>query len=328
MGKNTDSLTLVVGGLGYIGSALVPTLAKTRPVRVFDSMMFGNCLEGTPNVEFVKGDVRDRQALKDAIIGVRDVVWLAGIVTDELVDMNQQLSWDINVGALEAFCRVAKTRKRRFVYASSSSIYGTQDRVCTEEMTPYPMTAYAKQKLEGERVVASYGFESLSVRSATACGPAPRMRLDTIVNIFSKQAYFDGTITVWDGSQWRSNIHVQDIADLYIKLLDVPYHRPQVYNATAGNHTALELAIITAKAFEALQGVQTEIVMDKDKRDGRHYRMDASKLKRDLGWEPKRSIRQAVLHNIAHFAAGNVADPQDPIYTNTKRMAGFMRTGG
>ena len=325
MGQKSDSVTLVVGGLGYIGSALVPLLAKTRPVRVFDSMMFGNFLEGMPNVEFVRGDVRNTSVLLQALADVRNVIWLAGIVTDELVDMNVKLGWEINVDALEHFAFMTRRKIKRLVYASSSSIYGSQDKVCNELTLPAPMTAYARQKLNGEFVIGGYPFETYIVRSATACGPAPRMRLDTIVNIFSKQAYYENQITVWDGTQWRSNIHVADIADLYMTLLDTPYLGPKVYNATAGNHTAESLAAIVADVFREETGKLPSILVDKDKRDGRHYRMDASLVSKELGWSPRFTIADAVRDNIAFFAAGGLTNPDDPIYVNTRRMADFMR---
>lgn len=308
--------------------------------------MFGNSLEGVPNVDFVQGDIRDYKALASAMQGVTDVVHLAGVVTDELVALNPARGWEINHKATEYLLAAAyRAGVKRFIYASSSSVYGSQDVVCTEDTEPKPMTSYAESKLAGEREVIAYAdaMTVTALRMATLCGPAPRMRLDTIINIFSKQAYFDGVITVWDGSQWRSNLHVEDATDAYLLLLDAPAEKVngQVFNLTSGNHTAFDLAVIVqleaSKWLEArlreradddyIERKIPSIERDESKRDGRHYRMDASKIQRVLGWEPQRTIEDAIRANFAHFAAGKIADPNDPIYRNTARMADFMKEG-
>ena len=326
MGQKSDSVTLVVGGLGYIGSALVPLLAKTRPVRVFDSMMFGNFLEGMPNVEFVRGDVRNTSVLLQALADVRNVIWLAGIVTDELVDMNVKLGWEINVDALEHFAFMTRRKIKRLVYASSSSIYGSQDKVCNELTLPAPMTAYARQKLNGEFVIGGYPFETYIVRSATACGPAPRMRLDTIVNIFSKQAWYDGVITVHGGQQWRSNIHIMDAVDCYRLLLESPgiLVNGQTFNIVTGSDKAIDIArMVEAEAAKVVGNVRIKI--DHTRQDNRHYRLSAAKMTEHLGWIPKFSVPDAIQENFRWFRARGIDDPNDAVYYNTRRMEGFMK---
>ena len=320
---DNERLILITGALGYVGSVLTPAVAKLYPVRAYDSMMFGNHLEGTPNVEFVKGDIRDGDLLRRALDGVTDVIHLAGVVTDELVDMNVSLAKEINVEAMKALCRLcSEASVQRFIYASSSSVYGSQDSVCTEETRPEPMTPYAFQKLEGEKLLRGWSFLAVSIRLATLCGPAPRMRLDTIVNIFSKQAYFDKEITVWDGSQWRSNLNVRDAARIFLKLLWVcpSLIAGETFNATTGNNTARELAEKVASVVHS-----AGVFVDSSKHDLRHYRMDASKAERVLGWAPQHSIREAVLDNIEFFRSGGIEDPEDDIYVNTRRMASFMK---
>ncbi|MSQ11138.1 MAG: SDR family oxidoreductase [Dehalococcoidia bacterium] len=227
----------------------------------------------------------------------------------------------VNIDGLTGLCKAAKAQGvRRLVYASSSSVYGTQPVIATEETPPQPMTAYARTKLVGEEVANQFADDKLTVvslRCATCCGPAPRMRLDTIVNVFSKQAYFDGTINVRGGDQYRTNIHVSDVAELYRFLLDAPAVKiqRQAFNATAGHHTALELAYMVTEVHPA------KIFVDTTKRDARHYKMDGSKLKWVLGWEPKRTIRQAIEDNMAWFEAGKLTDdPNADIFYNTRRM--------
>lgn len=340
-----DRLVLVTGGTGYVGSALVPVLAKKYPVRVYCAMNFGNPIADTPNVEFIKGDVRDSYALSDAVKGCTDIIHLAGVVTDELVDMNPSMGQHVNEKGTEYICGLAlQHRVNRLIYASSSSVYGSQDKECTERDEPKPQTAYAASKLAGERTVLRYAEEDMvttAVRSATLCGPAPRMRLDTIVNIFSKQAFFDGEIDVWGGDQYRSNIHVDDIVDLYMTLLDAPAEKidGEVFNATQGNHTARDLGNLVAGAYnrwfssgvinplESRFGLPPIVYtyVDSSKHDGRHYRMDSSKLGRVLGWKPKRTIEDAVRANLEYFHSGGIADPNDDIYYNTRRMADVVK---
>ena len=326
MGKGPARLVLVTGGTGYVGSVLVPKLATMCQVRTLDTQHFGNSIADTPNVESVKGDIRNMVIVGEAMKDVTDVIHLAAIVTDELVDMNPDMGKDVNIAATGELVRIASNSNvDRFIYASSSSVYGAIGDICTEGIPPLPMTEYAKSKLLGEyAALLDFPNTSVAVRSATMCGPAPRMRLDTIVNIFSKQAYYDKKITVWGGGQWRSNIHVEDIADLYIHLLNVPADKinGEVFNATRANHTAWDIALLVSRVFG---GITIEV--DASKSDDRHYRMDASKLQRVLDWCPVRDIETAVADNIAFFESGGITDPNDPIYSNTRRMKDVVTAG-
>ena len=319
---------LVTGGSGYVGSVLVPYLAaRGWPVRVLETMEFGNPIAGTPNVEFIQGDIRNRQDVEAALEGCAYVVHLAGIVTDELAAMNPILAVQTNCEAMVGLCLLARAQGiARFIYASSASVYGASEQPCTEATPPAPMSIYAETKLEGEHILKAHlcpGFVGGSLRSATCSGPAPRMRLDTIVNVFCKQAYFDKRITVFDGRQWRSNIHVRDVARAYEVLLRAPKFLVDglAFNVTAGNHTALEIARMVAGIIPA------EIVVDREKVDNRHYKMDATTIRKALGFEPRWSIQDAIVANLAWFEAGMVPNPSDSIYYNTQRMAARMKEG-
>ena len=324
---------LVTGGLGYVGSVLVPYLATKHQVRVFDSMLFGNSIEGTPNVEFVKGDITDGDALAKALQDQEAVIHLAGVVTDELVDMNPVYARLVNQEATERLClRAIASGVKRMVYASSSSVYGSQEEPCTEESPTKPETAYAETKLEAEQSCLRFGeasaLEVTAIRSATCCGPAPRMRLDTIVNVFSKQAWFDGKITVFDGTQYRSNIHVQDVAELYGLLLEAPAEQVngQVFNAVREYASALSIATQVAR-LAGLFGKYVSIDVDHTKMDTRQYRMSWAKAKWVLGWKPARTISQAVEDNFRWFDQGGVPDPNDSLFYNTRRMKDVVTKG-
>ena len=322
-------MILVTGGTGYVGTVLVPLLAQRYPVRVYCNMAFGNAIEGTPNVEFIKGDLRDTQLMQFALRGVHQVVHLAGIVTSELVAMNEALSQQINVDAMAVLVRQARAANvHRFVYASSSSVYGFCEKPATEEMVPKPMDAYAQTKLDGEEALKreAGAMEWAILRSATLCGPAPRMRLDTIVNVFCKQAWFNGKITVFDGRQWRSNVHVRDAAEGYVWLLEQPEEKVNhaVFNLTVANMRALDIARLVQQAVEFGYERKALIAVDTEKIDRRHYQLDAARM-RQAGFAPRHSIREAVFDTCDWFQAGGVREPDADVYSNTKRMATFMK---
>jgi len=321
----TGQRILVTGGTGYVGSALVPYLAKNNYVRVFCSMHFGNSIVDTENTEFINGDIRDADLVETALENQDVVIHLAGIVTDQLVDMNQALAQDVNVQATEALVALArKNQVKRFIYASSSSVYGSTLEPATEGYVCAPETAYAQSKLDAEKLVldaSDVGFDTVAMRSATLCGPAPRMRLDTIVNVFSKQAWFDGLITVHDGTQIRSNLHVTDAVEFYGALMQAEskdiYGR--AFNATSGNHTALEIATLVEEAAKEW-GRKVETEVNTNIKDTRQYQMSVARAKDTLAWQPKRSVTEAINANFRWFQQGHIDDPNNPIYYNTKRM--------
>jgi len=326
----TDRLVLITGGTGYVGSVLVPMVAKKYPVRVFCNQLFGNPIAETPNVEFIEGDIRDENTLAVAMRGVTDVIHLAGVVTDELVDMNPGLAREINVEAMNSLCQIAKTAgANRFIYASSSSIYGAQDEIADETMLPNPMTEYAKMKLAGETILNNYqslDFTVCSVRCATCAGPAPRMRLDTIVNVFCKQAYFDHRINVHGGGQWRTNIHVEDAAAFYTRLLDADPEliQGEAFNVTAENHHAIEIARIV-RYLAGEYGLPASISVDTSKQDPRNYRMTAKKAEQVLGWQPRHDMTCAINDNFRWFKAGGIEEPDSDLYYNNRRMKEFVK---
>lgn len=319
---------LITGATGYIGSVLTPMLAQHVPVRTLDTQNFGNAIAGTPNVEFIQGDIRDRRVVQEALQGVDSVIHLAGIVTDELVDMGLGHSHSVNVLAMKQLCDMSTyAGVERFIYASSSSVYGSQETECYEGTQPQPQTAYAGMKLAGEYILNQFKerFWAFSVRSATCCGPAPRMRLDTIVNTFCAQAYFKGQINVWGGDQYRSNIHVEDVADLYCKLVLVrePMIRSGYFiNAVRQYHTAAELARMVQ------QIIPCEVVIDQLKVDARSYRMrsiNGPLMEMRVGWSPDKTIEDAVRDNLAWFQAGKIIDPDSDLMYNTRRMADIVK---
>ena len=326
-------LIVCTGATGYVGSALVVRLAEAgRRVRTFDSQVFGNSLADLPGVEHVKGDVRDSEAVRSAIAGADAVAHLAGIVVDELVDLNPSRAAEVNLlGTYNVARACREAGVRRLVYASSSSVYGhaaAGRSPVTEDVAPLPMTAYAWQKLAGEAIVNSFGggpLSTVSVRSATAMGPAPRCRLDVVVNAFAKQAWFDGIITVHGGEQYRSNIHVDDVCALYERLIDAdPKTVDQcAFNATAGNAKVIKIAELVRDAFKIHTAREVAIRVEPIT-DLRSYRLDASLARNILGWVPTKGVADAAHDNFDFFESGAITNPNDDIYFNVRRMKPFM----
>jgi nucleoside-diphosphate-sugar epimerase len=326
---------LVTGGSGYVGSKLVERLSKTNHyVTVFETQIFGNPIAhlASEKVRFIEGDIRDTEAMKTAMVRQDAVVHLAGVVTDELVDMNPKFGHDVNINGTRSVVEAAKWNGvKRLVYASSSSVYGvTAGEVNPDEgHTPVPMTEYAQQKLQGEDIcfgMLDNDHTVTMVRQATAMGPAPRMRLDTVVNVFSKQAFFDGVITPYGGEQYRSNIHVDDAASMYIRLLEAESHEVQghVWNWADESLKVKEIAWRVEEAAK-LRGLnaRTEVV---DVKDDRSYRLNANKAFRLLDIKPQRGIAGAASDNFDFFAESGL-DPTDPIYTNNLRMSEIVKRG-
>lgn len=319
---------LVTGGAGYVGSALVPKLlSQGHKVTVLDLYLYGEDVlqevEGHPNLRQVKGDIRDIDAVQDALQGCDAVIHLACISNDPSFELDPTLGKSINLDAFGPLVRVSKqSGVKRFVYASSSSVYGvkTEPRV-TEDLPLHPLTDYSKfkalceQELNRER---EPGFVTCTIRPSTVCGYAPRQRLDVIVNILTNHAINRGRIRVFGGSQKRPNIHIDDMVDLYVFLLKQPSEKidGKTYNAGDENRTLMELAEIVKKV------VGDDLPIDVEStNDPRSYHVSSGKLFQELGYKTIRTIEDAVRDLAAAFKEGKLPNSMDdPCYFNVKQM--------
>ena len=246
----------VTGGAGYVGAVVVPLLlGKGYEVSVFDLMIYGeDVLEEHPNLTKIKGDIRDKEALKENIRGHDAVIHLACISNDPSFELNPELGKSINLDAFRPLVELSKeSGVKRFIYASSSSVYGVKaEKDVHEDMLLEPLTDYSKFKAECEKILLEYqdlNFTTVTIRPATVCGYSPRQRLDVVVNILTNLAFHRREITVFGGNQLRPNIHIKDMADAYLLLLRAPKESIQgkVFNAGYENQTVLELAKIAKK---------------------------------------------------------------------------------
>lgn len=319
---------LVTGGAGYVGSVLVPKLlGEGHKVAVLDLYIYGEHLfdefKEHPRLRQIKGDLRNPGVVRDALWGCNAVIHLACISNDPSFELNPELGKSINYDSFRPLVRAAKAAGvERFIYASSSSVYGIKDDPeVTEELSLEPLTDYSKFKAMCEQVLAEErvpGFVTCTLRPATVCGYAPRQRLDVVVNILTNQAFNTRKIKVLGGTQKRPNIHIQDMTDLYVFLLQQPDDRidGEIYNAGFENHTLNQLADMVRRQ------VGNDIAVDvMPTNDLRSYHVSSEKMRRKLGFTPKHTIEEAVSDLVAAFRAGKLPNSlDDPRYFNIKRM--------
>lgn len=293
---------LVTGATGYKGSVLVPKLLNSGyQVVAFDTQWFGNFLPQHENLTVVKGSVIDTPSIP--LDGIYGIIHLASIANDPCGDLNPKLTWETSaLATMQLADRAKREGIKHFIYASSGSVYGVkeEDNV-TEELSLEPISEYNKTKMVSERVLLSYSDNMVVqiVRPATVCGLSPRQRLDVAVNMLTMQALKNGRITVFGGDQARPNIHIDDITDLYLFLLENP-QVTGVYNAGFENITVGEIADIIREKIDAK-------VIVTPSNDPRSYRVNSDKLLA-TGFKPKKSVRIAIEEMIEAYNQGKLTD--------------------
>ena len=315
----------ITGGAGYVGAILVPKLLKQGyNVTVLDLMIYGeDVLPNHPNLKKVKGDIRDQQLLKKTLAGQDAVIHLACISNDPSFELNPTLGKSINLDAFEPLVKISKeSGVKRFIYASSSSVYGIKETPnVTEDMPLEPLTDYSKFKANCETILSKYqspDFTTLTIRPATVCGYSPRLRLDLTVNILTNLAVNKGEITVFGGDQKRPNIHIEDMTDLYCFLLTLPSEKiaGKIFNAGYENFTVSQIAEMVKHAV----GNHVKIITTPTD-DHRSYHISSEKIEKELGFRSQYTIEDAVEGLVDAFETGKLPDAlNDPAYFNIKTM--------
>ena len=319
---------LVTGGAGYVGAVLVPKLLEDGyRVRVLDLYLYGehvlDAVKGHPSLEQIRGDIRDRAVVERAMRGSDAVIHLACISNDPSFELDPDLGRSINYDAFLPLVDAARDAGvRRFIYASSSSVYGIKNEPnVTEELPLQPLTDYSKYKAMCEDVLLARrapGFETVIFRPATVCGYSPRLRLDLTVNILTNHAVHTRTIKVFGGQQMRPNIHIEDMTDLYVQALAWPAAKVDgaIYNAGYENCRVLEIA----DTVRAVVGADVRIVTTPTD-DNRSYHISSEKIKRTLGFEPRHTIADAARDLVRAVGEGKVPDAMSAErYYNIKLM--------
>jgi nucleoside-diphosphate-sugar epimerase len=313
------SNVFVTGGAGYCGSLLVPQLLKLGyKVTVYDTLFFGDDFlpKDDKNLTIMKGDIRDVAKLKDAVKGHDAFVSLACISNDASFELDENLSTSINMDAFEPMVRAAKEAGvKRFVYASSSSVYGVSDKPnVTEDHPLLPLTLYNKYKGLCEPILKKYAddnFTGVIFRPATVCGYAPRLRLDLSVNILTNHALTNNKITVFGGVQLRPNLHVQDYCDAVQLLLEAPREKIQkeTFNVGYQNMSIADIALLVRKVVKEEFPERGEVdIVTSPSDDIRSYHINSDKIFRSLGFKPQYTIEDAVRSLCQAYRDGKLKD--------------------
>jgi len=323
---------LITGGAGYAGSLLVPQLLDLgHKVTVYDTMYFGDSFfpKGNPNLTLVKGDIRDTARLADALKNQEAVISLACISNDASFELDEKLSTSINLDAFEPMVVAAKQAGvKRFIYASSSSVYGVSESPdVTEDHPLVPLTLYNKYKGMCEPLLFKHqspDFTCVTIRPATLCGYAPRQRLDLSVNILTNHAVNNRKISVFGGSQMRPNLHVQDMADLYKLLLVLPDEKiaGQTFNAGFQNMSIMEIAQTAKRVVEEMfPGIGDIPIVTTPTDDIRSYHVNSDKIQRMLGFKPRFTVEDAIRDLCVAFKSGKLPNSlDDTAYFNVRRL--------
>lgn len=322
---------LITGGAGYMGSHLVPHLLNQGYlVTVLDTFWFGDHFIPQQNLSKIKGDIRHLETVKAAMIGQDAVIHLACISNDPSVELDESLSTTINLEAFEPLVKVAKAYGvQRFIYCSSSSVYGISDAPdVTEDHPLVPLTLYNRYKGMCEPLLfrnQDDDFTCVTIRPSTHCGYSQRQRLDLAVNILTNLAFNKGIITVFGGEQKRPNVHINDMVRVYDLLLIAPKEQiaGQIFNVGEKNYSIMELAQIVQTVVADWQEKSIPIEV-KPIKDVRSYQVNSDKIKRVLGFETKYTVQDAVSDLCRAFSQGMIPNPDDPIYYNVQQMRAIM----
>jgi len=295
---------LVTGACGYKGSVLVPKLlAAGYSVVGLDIMWFGNFLVPHPALSIVRGDVRDTDAIE--LAGIDAIIHLSSVANDPCGDLDPKLTWEVScLATMQLADKAVRKGVPHFIYASSGSVYGVKDEAqVTEDLELEPISEYNKTKMVAERVLLSYAPQMTVqiIRPATVCGWSPRMRLDVSVNMLTMQALTKEHITVFGGAQTRPNIHIDDITDVYLYMLDHPQHQG-IYNAGFENLSIMEIA-------ERVMEFAPAKISVSESNDPRSYRVNSDKLLA-TGFRPKKSVDDAIREIANQFHAGTLKDEE------------------
>ena len=291
---------LLTGGCGHVGSVLVPKLlAAGHLVRVIDCQWFGSYLEPHENLRVIKGDIRE----PFPIGGCDSIIHLAAVANDPCGELDPKLTWEINaLATMQLADRAVREGVKQFIYASSGSVYGVSDWAEVYEEVPlHPLSEYNKTKMVAERCLLSYS-DRMSVqilRPATVCGFSPRMRLDTMVNSFTMQALGREVIKFNGGDQYRPNIHIDDMTDLYLWMLARP-ELTGIYNAGFENLQIKEIARIVAIQVGAR-------IVPVPSNDPRSYRINSDKLLA-TGFKPRKTVSDAIDELVGKYRSKELRD--------------------
>lgn len=321
---------LIIGGGGYIGTILTNKLLELGyHVTVYDLFIYGNFLKNLktkyPRLDIITNDIRNLEALDNSVMNNEVVYNFACISNDPSAELNLKLTRSINYDTIKPIMESCKKHKiERHIYASSSSIYGISDSPNVDEDHPkVPVSEYNKSKNYCENIIKDYenDFCSTVIRPATVCGFSPRLRLDLTVNILTNFAFHKNFIRVFGGNQYRPNIHIEDLTDLYVQLLDYDEKiiSRKTYNAGYQNQKIIDIAEIVRSDIKNMLDIDPKIEIEKSD-DIRSYRISTKKIETELGFFPKKNISNAVTDLIDFFKINKKDTMKDSEFYNLKKI--------
>jgi len=315
----------ITGGAGYVGSRLVPKLLSLgHKVTVYDLMLYGEeVLDDNQNLFKIKGDIRDTEKLKKVLPGHDTLIHLACISNDPSFELNPILGKSINLLAFEPLVEISiKSKVSHFIYASSSSVYGIkEEKNVTEDMSLEPLTDYSKFKAECEKILNKYSsqnFITTTIRPSTVCGYARRQRLDLVVNILTNHAFHNRVIKVFGGDQLRPNVHIEDMVDSYLSVLnaDTKKVNGEIFNVGFKNQTVNELA----NDVTEIVGDDVKIIKTKSD-DNRSYHVSSEKIREILGFQTNYTVKDSVSDLKSAFENKLLINTfENEFFFNIKRM--------
>lgn len=320
---------LVIGGAGYIGSVLVRRLLdRGYDVTVLDALVYGDesirDLYHRPGFDFIHDDLRNIEAVVRALQYADAVVHLGAIVGDPTSALDEKLTLEINLAATRLIAEAARGfGVQRFIFASTCSVYGTSDQILDERSALNPVSLYARTKIGSERVLLALNddrFAPVILRFGTVYGLSPRPRFDLVINLLAAQAVCEKRITIFGGDQWRPFIHVDDAAEAILKCLEAPLHavKGQTFNVGSDdqNYRIAQLGDLIKELIPDAQ-----VIHQGEDVDRRNYRVSFAKIRKHLGFTPRRTVADGILEIKAAIEGGRIRDYRDVHYSNYKTLS-------
>jgi len=307
---------LIVGGAGYVGGAITDSMRmrKDLNVRVYDYLLYES--EYRKDVDFVFGDIRDTNKLKEHLDWADVVVWLAALVGDGACTANPHLTVEINQ---ESVRWLADNFDRRIIFMSTCSVYGANEELLTEDSTFDPLSLYAETKLKAESRLTD--SSAMIFRLGTLFGISDnysRIRMDLVVNTLVAKAFYYKNISVFGGEQYRPLLHVKDVAEAVITNLETEHLGP--YNLHHSNIKIAELAEMVAEYFPDIEVHRTEMKFE----DSRNYRVSSDKAREAFGFNPKYTPSHGIVEVKTLLEEGRIRDINNPRYSNTESLRNYV----
>ena len=323
----TINSILITGGAGYVGSVLTKKLVeKNYKVKVIDSLVFGDDgisqMISDEKLEFLNADIRETEKIKNILKNIDCVIHLAAIVGEPLCKKIPVAAKQINEFATKNLLLLSKNQNvKRFIFASTCSNYGSSKEMVDESSPVQPLSLYSECKVNSENFIINHNtvdFQTCILRFATAHGLSPRMRFDLLVQEFIHDAIIDKKISIFGKDFWRPLIHVDDMADACISVLNASSEliSGQIFNVGSNeeNYTKKQLAEIIQNYIK-----DTKIDYITSKTDPRNYKVSFEKIKNILNFQPQKCVETSVIEILNEIKSNNL-NPQDSEFSNMSKQ--------